>query len=171
MDHQSNKEIVDLFLNEVIQNENLDIIEEIIHPDYRPLNIKGEIVHEDKALSPIKLYSGRKKFTERSKLWLKTIKINILDRILVSEDERVVSFIEAEYQQVGTWFGLQPSGKTAIVNSFALFTFKDGKIFSIYRSLDYYKMWMEFGHEKILIGEEDQMDYLDQINELYSNFS
>lgn len=171
MDHQSNKEIVDLFLNEVVQNENLDIIEEIMHPDYRPLNIKGEILQEDKALPLIQLDSGRKEFIERSKLWLKTIKINILDRILVSEDKRVVSFIEAEYQQVGTWFGLQPTGKTAIISSFALFTFKDGKIFSIYRSLDYFKMWMEFGHKKILIGEEDQMDYLDNIKELYSNFS
>ena len=45
MDHNTNKDLVNLFLTELMENKNFDNVDDIIHPDYRPSDIEGKMLH------------------------------------------------------------------------------------------------------------------------------
>jgi predicted SnoaL-like aldol condensation-catalyzing enzyme len=120
----TNKQTVHRFIEEVWNHEHFDVLDELLHPDYRDHSFLPSV-------PPTK---------EGLKFWIQNTSIAFNHRThiesFVAEGDQVAVRIRFDVTHVGTWRGIEATGKQANIKGFRFFTFKDGKIATQHALID-----------------------------------
>lgn len=112
----NNKQTVERFIEEVWNNKIFSVLDEILHPEYRDYSFLSSV-------SPTK---------EGLKLWIQNISAAFDHQTyvesIVGEDDHVAVRIRFSVTHIGSWRGIDATGKQATIKGFRFFTLKDGKI-------------------------------------------
>jgi predicted ester cyclase len=154
------------FLN-TIESGNLDIFDDIIHPNYKPglesmtpttKDIVQEISQDanDTGIKPLK-----SRFRKFLKIW-QNPKIEIID--LVHEDDKIIVYYQLEFNYAQSMLGINPKGKRISVKVYHNFRVKEGKICHAHMLLDYYDIIKQIEADETLTDPFRAIhDYLETI--------
>ncbi|MHA2098008.1 MAG: ester cyclase [Candidatus Kariarchaeaceae archaeon] len=131
------------YFKDVLEDGNLTILEDIIHPEY-----SSEEYYGKQELSG----PGIEKFKKRIKIWRNSFSEKYLLKHVMEDSDAVFCEYVVTTKQKRPWFGKIPKEKTAIVEGFMLFKIKQNKIFSSKERFDYNDLWSQLGY-LVDIGE------------------
>lgn len=158
MSLEFNKTLVQKYQLELFSKWKMDLIEEIIHENYKISPKSVSIVTSNNP-------EGRENFRNR----LIAIKMGMPDMsyeiiTMVAEGNRVISYWTVKGTQKDVLFGFPSKGKFAKVFGTILFVFKDRKIISADVNFDSYSFLVQLGHVKIdKETSQDVLDYLKNV--------
>ncbi|MGZ3846896.1 MAG: ester cyclase [Flavisolibacter sp.] len=112
----NNKQTVERFIDEVWNNKNFDVLDEILHPGYRDHSFLPSVPPTREGLE----------------FWIKNTSTAFDHRTsiesIVAEGEQVAVRIGFTVTHIGTWRGIEATGKQVTIKGFRFFSFKEGKI-------------------------------------------
>lgn len=133
----SNKDLVKIYLLDIVQKKKYDLLPDIIHECYTPIeNAPSELIGIDALHSRIKKW--RSVFEEKIKI-----------EMLIEEGDIVIAKLNVKTIQLKPWLDLKPSNNIAENKSIAIFKIKDGKIYFIEVIEDMFSFLFQLGHTKI----------------------
>jgi len=107
----TNRDIAVRYFNEVVGAGNLELIEELVHPDAQDLS--GE------------WSKGREGFREHISWFHSSFELEIaIDRI-IADEEYVVVYWRVKGRHIGPAFGIEPSGKVVENSAISTLRFRD----------------------------------------------
>ena len=119
-----NKQTVQRFIDEVWNNKNFDVLDEILHPDYRDHSFLSSV-------PPTK---------EGRKFWIQNTSAAFDHETqiesIVAEGDEVAVKIRFSVAHIGTWRRIEATGRRASIKGFRFFSFKDGKIAAQHALID-----------------------------------
>ncbi|OLS19334.1 MAG: hypothetical protein HeimC2_41700 [Candidatus Heimdallarchaeota archaeon LC_2] len=140
MDKVSNlsyKDIALKLVKDVYEDGNLDILDDIIHPEYTSDVYYGD--YND-------FGSGIDNFRKRITKWQKSFQEKYSIKQMMENNEAAFCYYTVKTKQIGDWFGKKPKDKTAIVEGFILFKMKNNKIFRVIHKFDFHDLWSQLGY-------------------------
>ncbi|MCE7734141.1 MAG: ester cyclase [Candidatus Heimdallarchaeota archaeon] len=169
----SYKDLVIQYFREVLEEGNMDVIDEIVHPDYSSETYYGD---------PSNFGPGTENLKKRLGQWTDTFSEKFLLTQIMENDEAVFCEYKVTTQQKKSWFGKIPKDKTAKVDGFILFKFRLNKIFKIKDIFDYSDFWSQLGYlvdageyqlpAHLITKESDKVELnLSEIEKLESDYS
>lgn len=136
----ANKEVSRRFIEEVWNAGNFALIEELVDPSYEAHDPVFGTYKRDGLRPAIESY--RRAFPD--------LKLEIVN--LVGDDKFVAMRWLARGTHLGTFMGLEPTRKTALVSGIALSELKDGKIVKDYNEYDALGLLRQLGAtEKLMV--------------------
>lgn len=164
MDILQKKEFAKKFLIEAYQNGNVDVLDEILHPEYAPDNLVDFLEQFNK----MDLSKGIEKVKQRMmevRKGTSDLSFDIVE--IIAEGDTVAIFYKFKAKHVGLYLGIPGTGKHFSSTGFHLFKFKDDKIISISLVQDHYKMLRDIGRAVLDTEEEKQIQmYLEALKNL-----
>lgn len=134
MSAEQNKVVVRKFFEELVNKGDLDLINEIIAPNW---------VNIDARLSPLQGLEGAKKLVTTFRSSFSNIHAEILD--MMAEGDRVaVAFTESGTQN-GEFMGFPPSGKSIKATGIGIFRVANGKIIENRVNMDMLALLQQIG--------------------------
>ena len=114
MPPDTNRDIAVRYFDEVVGAGNLELIEELVHPDARDLS--GDWP------------KGREGFREHISWFHSSFELEIaIDRV-IADEEYVVVYWRVKGRHIGPAFGIEPSGKVVENSAISTLRFRDGLI-------------------------------------------
>jgi len=116
MSTQENKDLVERFAREVLQDLNADSVDSLVSPDFvsHTWGLQGD---------PI---AALKQVTKRMGASLSDIEFKIED--LIAEGDRVCARVTSSATQTGEFHGMPASGRRYSIGEIHIFRVEDGKI-------------------------------------------
>lgn len=119
-----NKQTVERFIEEVWNNKNFDLLDELLHPDYRDHSFIPSVPPNKEGL----------------KFWIQNTSAAFDHETqiesIVAEGEQVAVRIRFTVTHIGKWRGLKPKGKQVSIKGFRFFAFKEGRIIAHHALID-----------------------------------
>lgn len=160
--NESTENIVHRYFTEIVEKQELEKLDEILHPDYR------RDPDSSKAIPDNDLHVGLKPFEDRAKIWNAAFKSKLMEVEMMIQDKNAFAMALFKVKQIDSWFGLEPQPKEVDLWMFNRFVIKDEKIFSIKTLIDYHKFWCELGHSSIF-QVNNETDYLASVKRIRFN--
>lgn len=130
---QANQETICHFVDEVMNNKNLTMIDEIIHPNY-VYRTPGQELHGRQALSQL--------LTDYQNA-MPDLHINIDD--LVCTDDKAVLLFTLTGTHENDFMGMPATGKQVNINGMTCSRFENGQIIEEWELLDQLSMFQQLG--------------------------
>ncbi|MCE7735483.1 MAG: ester cyclase [Candidatus Heimdallarchaeota archaeon] len=164
MDSDKQKEFAHKFLLNAYQEGKIDILDEILHPEYAP----NEAVEFLQQFDKMDLGSGIAKVKHRMLEVRKGVSDLTFDIVeTVAEGDRVIVYYKFKAKHVDMYLGIPGTGKYFSTIGFHLFTFKEGKIYRVALIQDHYKVLRDIGRAVLDTEEEKQIQmYLEALKNL-----
>lgn len=160
MSKEEQMKLVNIFFNDILSGGNLDLLDEIIHPDYSPFQYQSN--YRDFQSARVGSEAGINSIKKRLHNWTKgfpDLKINF--EKVIAGDESMVVIWEAWGKHMGEFLGISPTEKTIHIAGIHLFLFKNNKILQAHMSLDFLGLLTQIGKAIIEQSDEDKInDYL-----------
>jgi predicted ester cyclase len=110
----SNKAVVQRMFDEVINKGDIDLVDELFHPDFASETPQGPLDRE-----------GFRQYVVDWRAGFPDIRCEVAD--LVEEDDRVAWSVRATGTHTGTFMGIPPTGRTADFDSLNIGWFVEGR--------------------------------------------
>jgi len=139
------KTIVRRFVEEIMVRRNLDLLEELVHPEYR---------REDRFTPEASREELRQNLLETKSAW-QDRKVEVED--LVAEDERVVVILKASGKLSGEYKGITPTHRAHSSRGIAIVTLEDGRIRHVSTHWDYLSLFEEVGYKMASPADQNKL--------------
>ncbi|MCY3415097.1 MAG: ester cyclase [Candidatus Heimdallarchaeota archaeon] len=165
MSLEKNKNLACKFLTELYSKWQFDVIDEIIHDNYKISERSVSVIHLEESMPPGPGKQELKKRVQYFRKAMPNMRYTILK--LIAEDDSVMAWWTWEGTQEDELFGFSPNYKSMKIFGTNLFKIKDGKILSTSVSFDTFSLLIQLGHVQI---DQDQdefiMKYLEKLRDL-----
>jgi len=174
MGNKGNIKTALIFLKEVFENKEFDLLDSIIHPEY---SIYFTDLQQNEVISeviPPKLdeqtgIEGVKIRTQEFTTQFSDLKFDILEQ--VAENDTVVLRYILSMTQSGTWYNFPPSGIRVNISGFHMFKFRDEKIIAIDFIISLIDIIKQLGKSFTSNNETKQIkEYLDNVTKFVTTF-
>ncbi|MET3877869.1 ester cyclase [Chitinophaga sp. OAE865] len=132
---EKNKQLVERYFNEVWNNGQVDVLDELLRPDY--------INHTPSVPNPPKGPDGLKPIVKAIRKAFPDLHYTIKD--VIATNNRIVARVVMTGTQTDSLFGIPPSGKRVNVNQINIEEIVDGKIAEHWRVTDELTMMKQLG--------------------------
>lgn len=120
----SNKQVVEQFIEQVWNQQQLDALNSFMHEDFHDHSFPAGIPPTKEGLA----------------MWIKNTSAafnhHTSIEAIVAEDDQVAIQIQFSATHIGTWRGIEATSKTVLTKGFRFFTLKDGKIIAHHALID-----------------------------------
>ncbi len=169
----SYKDLAIQYFKEVLEEGNMDVIDEIVHPDYSSNAYYGD---------PIDYGPGIEKLKKRLGQWTDTFSEKFLLSQIMENDDALFCKYMVTTKQKKAWFSRIPKDKTARVEGLILIEFRQNKIFKMKDIFDYSDFWSQLGYlvdageyqlpAHLIVSEVEKVDLLQsEIDKLESDYT
>lgn len=133
----SYKDLVIEYFKKVLEDGNMDVIDDIVHPDFTSETYYGDLTD----FGP-----GTERLKKRLSQWTDTFSEKFLITQIMENEEAVFCEYTVTTRQMKRWDGKIPKDKTAKVEGYIIFKFKANKIYNIKDVFDYNDFWSQLGY-------------------------
>jgi steroid delta-isomerase-like uncharacterized protein len=126
MSEQDNKALVRRFYEEAWDGTNYDVCDEVFADDY--------VRHDARGTDPAPGPEGQKQIAAAFRTAFPDLRFVV--GILVAENDFVVGRWTATGTHLGTWAGVEPSGRSAAFSGINIFRFEGGKVAELWNLRD-----------------------------------
>ena len=126
MPTENNKALIRRFYEEVWDHGNTEFAFEVFADDY--------VRHDFRATEPQPGPAGQKGIADDFRAAFPDLRVNV--DLIVGEDDLVVSRWTATGTHLGSWAGMEPSGRPMTLSAVNIFRFEDGKVVEIWNHRD-----------------------------------
>jgi steroid delta-isomerase-like uncharacterized protein len=126
MPTEDNKALIRRFYEEVWDRGNTEFAFEVFADDY--------VRHDFRATEPLPGPAGQKRIADDFRAAFPDLRVNV--DLIVGEDDFVVGRWTATGTHLGSWAGMEPSGRPMTLSAANIFRFEDGKVVEIWNHRD-----------------------------------
>jgi steroid delta-isomerase-like uncharacterized protein len=126
MSTQENKALVRRFYEEVWDRGNTDFAFEVFAEDY--------VRHDFRPTETLPGPAGQKKIADDFRAAFPDLRVTV--DLVIGEEDFVVGRWTATGTHIGSWAGLEPSGRRITFSAANIFRFQDGKVVEIWNHRD-----------------------------------
>jgi steroid delta-isomerase-like uncharacterized protein len=145
MPELDSKTIVRRFVEEIMVRRNLEVLEELVHPEYR---------REDRFTPEASREELRQNLLETKSAWQER-KVEVED--LIAEADRVVVILKASGKLSGEYKGITPTHRAHSSRGIAIVTLQDGRIRHVSTHWDYLSLFEEVGYKMSSQADQNKL--------------
>lgn len=127
---QQNKQLIESYFNEVWNKGNIDMLEELITPDY--------INHAPSIPNPKPGPEGLRPIIIEMRNGITNLNYDIIDTVIT--EDKIVARVRVTGIHTGELWGMKPTGKKIDVDQINIEFVRDGKISEHWRITEEYKL-------------------------------